>query len=80
MDSATPLRNGTGELRFSTISWTSRNNRIPAGSFDDSSNQTLLTFDNSTRIGDVLQFRYANSTVLEAGVYSGRVTYTLTMP
>jgi hypothetical protein len=80
MDSSTPLRNGTSELRFSTISWTSRSNRIPAGKFDDSSDQTLLTTDNPRNTGDVLQFRYANSSMLEAGVYSGRVTYTLTMP
>lgn len=79
-DSSLPLKNGSHQLLFSTISWTAQDNDIPAGSFNDSANQTLLIFDNSSLITDVHQFTYKNTDVLEAGTYTGRVTYTLTMP
>jgi hypothetical protein len=79
-DSSIPLKNGNSELPFNTIRWTAQDNDIPSGAFNGSNNQTLLTFINSRLITDVHQFEYANSVVLEAGVYTGRVTYTLTMP
>lgn len=79
-DSSVSLRNGNSELLFNTIRWTAQDNDIPSGTFNGSNNQALLTFTNSRLITDVHRFEYANSVVLEAGIYTGRVTYTLTMP
>jgi hypothetical protein len=79
-DSSTPLQNGNHTVPLSVISWTSQDGDIPAGRYDDSSNQFLLSFPNSQQISDQHRFFYDNADILEAGTYTGRVTYTLTMP
>jgi hypothetical protein len=79
-DSSAPLQNGNFAVPFSVIHWTSQDNDIPSGRYNDSSNQFLLSFDNSRQISDQLRFFYDNTGILEAGTYTGRITYTLTMP
>lgn len=79
-DSSIPLQNGNHTVPLSVISWTSQDDDIPAGRYDDSSNQFLLSFSNSQLISDQHRFFYDNADILEAGTYTGRVTYTLTMP
>lgn len=80
VNSSIPLRNGTHTTPFTSISWTARFNDIPAGRFDGSNNQFLFSFPNSRIILDRHRFFYDNADILEAGTYTGRVTYTLTMP
>lgn len=79
-DSSLPLQNGSHTVPLSVISWTSQDGDIPAGRYDGSSSQFLLSFDNSQLISEQHRFFYDNADVLEAGTYTGRVTYTLTMP
>ena len=80
VDSSTPLTNGSATLPFTEISWTSRDGDVPAGRYDGSNNQFLLSFPNSFLIRDFHRFSYDNTSILEAGTYTGRVTYTLSMP
>ena len=78
-DSSQPLSNGSSTVDFSTISWTARDGTIPSGTFNDDL-QTLVSFTNSKILQDWHQFSFANNLALEAGTYSGRVTYTISMP
>jgi len=80
VDSSIPLTNGAATLPFTEISWTSRDGDVPAGRYDGSNNQFLLSFPNSFLIRDSHRFSYENTSILEAGTYTGRVTYTLSMP
>ena len=80
VDSSTPMTNGSAILPFTTISWTSRDGDVPAGRYDGSSNQFIVSFPNSFLIRDSHRFSYDNTSILEAGTYTGRVTYTLSMP
>ncbi|MBB1059956.1 hypothetical protein [Marilutibacter spongiae] len=72
-------------IPFSEISWTSSGNGdsgaqpIPSGSFTGGE-QVLASFPANTWRESCMSFRYANSSVAAAGVYSGRVTYTLAAP
>lgn len=80
VDSSTPLTNGSASVPFTEISWQSRYGDVPAGRYDGSSNQFLMSFPNSFLILDYHSFRYDNTSILAAGTYTGRVTYTLAMP
>lgn len=79
---------GTTIIPFSTISWTSDSagssvGDITDGVFSGGATQTLLTassINNGLRIENILVFTYANSTIYPAGQYTGRVTYTATLP
>jgi hypothetical protein len=81
----TSLTNAAGDtIPFSQISWTSTGNGdasepIPAGTFSGGA-QTLTTFPVNTWRESCHGFRYANGVVVAAGVYSGRVVYTLSAP
>lgn len=80
-DSSTPLSNGTATIPFTDISWTSQDGDIPSGRFDGSSAQVIL---GSTRafyqVRDWHTFTYDNTRVLPAGIYTGMVTYTVSIP
>ena len=78
-NSSTPLSNGFATIPFSTISWTASDADIPSGVFNDGV-QTLVTFFNSRVILNFHTFQYSNASVLQSGTYTGRVTYTITMP
>lgn len=79
-NSATPLTNGGSTLPFTSISWTASDVDIPSGMFNSTASQLLVQFQNSRRIFNNHTFSYANTQVLAPGTYTGRVTYTLTMP
>jgi len=80
VDSSTPLTNGTHTTPFTSISWTAKDGNIPSGRYDGSSSQFLFSFPNSQEVKDKHRFFYDNAGILEVGTYTGRVTYTLTMP
>jgi hypothetical protein len=81
VNSSAPLTNATGEvLPFSQISWTSSDGSIPSGAFNTGAAQTLLNMTTSRQYESCHTFSYANTGVVAAGTYRGRVTYTLSMP
>lgn len=81
---------GSTIIPFSSISWTSYDKDttypgldIQDGTFTGSASQTLTDFyvtGGSLTMSNVLVFRYANSTLYPSGQYSGRVTYTASIP
>ncbi len=71
-------------IAFSQISWTSSGAgdsvaTIPSGTFNGGV-QTLYTTANNRWFESCLGFAYANSAVVPAGTYSGRVRFTLSAP
>lgn len=78
---------GGTTIPFSQISWLSTGNSedastpqpILAGAFTGAA-QTLASFPGNTWRESCHSFRYANDTVVAAGVYTGRVVYTLVAP
>jgi len=91
-DSSTPLNSGTATIPFTEISWASSTPgggpngclaapvTIPSGTFSGASGQSLVSFGASQRACVCAQFSYRNTGIVSAGTYTGRVTYTLTMP
>lgn len=81
VDSSTPLSNGTNTISFTNISWTARDGDIPSGNFNGSPAQVIL---GPTRarwlVRDWHTFYYNNIQVVPYGVYTGRVTYTVSVP
>ena len=78
------LTSGTTTIPFSQISWTSTANGnttpdIPAGSFNGGT-LTLRNIAAGNWVENCHTFAYANTTVVAAGTYTGRVTYTLSLP
>ena len=80
------LVNASGQqIPFSQISWTSSGNGdsgaqpFPAGSFNGAT-QVIGTIRRNQWAESCHTFRYANSSVVAPGTYSGRVTYTLSTP
>jgi hypothetical protein len=82
---------GSTIVPFTTVSWTSQNRDgsmldIPNGSFTGGASQTILNIANgqggtdSVTVTNVLIFSYGNATLYPAGSYSGRVTFTATVP
>lgn len=79
------LTSGVNTISFNNISWVSGGigdavATIPSGTFAAGSSQSLLTVGTNTWFESCLQFNYANSAVVPAGTFTGRVTYTLTAP
>lgn len=91
-DSSTPLTTGSATIPFTQISWTSSAPgggpngclaapvTIPSGTFSGGAGQSLVSIGTSQRACVCAQFSYSNSSVVSAGTYTGRVTYTLAMP
>ena len=84
--SAASLTNAAGDtIPFNQVSWTSTGNGdagaepIPGGTFTGGT-QTLGTFAGNTWDESCHTFAYANSSVVAAGTYTGRATYTLSAP
>jgi hypothetical protein len=80
------LVNAAGDtIPFSQISWTVSApgsdvpNVIPAGTFNGGT-QTLATVPANRHLENCHTYSYANSAVVAAGTYNGRVTYTLSSP
>jgi hypothetical protein len=81
------LTNATGQtIPFSQISWTSSGNRtngaepFPAGSFPAGGTLTVGSFRRNRWAESCHSFSYLNSAARPAGTYTGRVTYTLSVP
>jgi hypothetical protein len=80
------LTNATGEvIPFSEIQWASSGNgdagaTIAVGSFIPGGSLTLYTFPTNQWAEGCLSFSYKNTKIVAAGVYTGRVTYTLSTP
>jgi len=81
VDSSTPLSNGTDTIPFTSISWTAQGEDIPSGNFTGSSAQVILP---PTRafwlVRDWHTFFYNNTQIVPYGTYTGRVTYTVSVP
>ena len=78
------LSNGVSTIPFSQISWTSTANGnaaadLAAGTFNGGS-VTLATIAANTWVEDCFTFSYANASVLPSGTYTGRATYTISLP
>lgn len=78
------LTSGADTLPFNSISWTSTANGnagadIPAGTFTGGT-QLLRSIAPNSWVENCLTFSYANTSVVAAGAYQGRATYTLTAP
>ncbi len=74
---------GGTTIPFSQIYWTSTANGntnpdIAAGTFGGT--VTLATIAANTWVEDCLTFSYKNTNLVAAGVYTGRATYTLSLP
>lgn len=78
------LTSGGDTIPFNQISWTMSGNgdatfQFPNGTFSGGT-QTLATFPANTWKEQCMTFTYANSAVRAAGTYTGRATYTLSLP
>lgn len=78
------LTSGSNALPFSQISWVMSGAgdsvyQFPNGSFTGGT-QTLATVPANTWKEQCMTFTYANSVVPAAGTYTGRATYTLSLP
>lgn len=79
------LSNGLGDtLPFTSISWVSSGagdatTTIPSGTFTGAT-QTLYSVTRNNWFESCLAFRYANTALVPAGTFTGRVTYTLAAP
>jgi hypothetical protein len=77
---------GGQTIPFSQISWTSSGNRangaepFPAGSFPAGGTLTIGTIRRNRWAESCHSFSYLNTIVAPAGTYTGRVTYTLSVP
>lgn len=79
------LSNGLGDtLPFTSISWVSSGagdatTTIPSGTFTGAT-QTLYSVTRNNWFESCLAFQYANTALVPAGTFTGRVTYTLAAP
>lgn len=78
------LTSGTNSVPFSQISWVMSGNgdsvmQFPNGTFNGGT-QTLATFPANTWKEQCMTFSYANTVIPAAGTYTGRATYTLSLP
>jgi len=79
------LTSGASTIPFSQISWTSTAignpaPDIPAGTFTAGGTLTLRNIAAGNWVENCHTFSYANASVVAAGTYTGRVTYTLALP
>lgn len=79
-DSSIPLSNGASTLPFTQISWTTSDASIPGGTFSGAAGQLIVQFQTNFQLFNTHTFRYANTQILQPGTYTGRITYTVTMP
>jgi hypothetical protein len=83
---ATLVNAGGRTIPFSQISWTSAGNGdtgaqpFPAGTFVNGGTQAIGTISRNQWAESCHTFAYANSAVVAAGTFTGRVTYTLSAP
>ena len=81
VDSSIPLTNGVENIPFTEMSWTARDGDIPDGAYTGSTSQVILgPIIAAFVVTDRHRFSYANTQVVSAGIYTGRVTYTAAVP
>lgn len=78
------LTSGANTIPFNQISWEMDGNgdsnfQFPNGTFTGGT-QTLATLPRNTWKEQCMSFTYANTIIPAAGSYSGRATYTLSLP
>lgn len=79
------LTSGTDTIPFTQISWTSSANGttaapdIPAGTFAGGA-QFLVNVPSNRWLENCHTFSYANTAIAPAGIFTGRVVYTLVAP
>ncbi len=78
------LTSGSNSVPFNQISWVMSGNgdsvfQFPNGSFSGGP-QTLATLPANTWKEQCMIFSYANTVIPAAGTYTGRATYTLSLP
>lgn len=78
------LTSGSDTIPFSQVSWVMSGIgdaafQFPNGTFTGGT-QTLATFPANTWKEQCMTFSYANTVVPAAGTYTGRATYTLSLP
>jgi len=74
------LVSGANNIPFSTISWTTSDGDISAGTYPAPGSLVIATFPNCRRVSNNHTFRFSNTQVFPQGTYNGTATYTLTMP
>jgi hypothetical protein len=84
VSSPASLTSGGNTIPFTQISWSSTANGntapdIPAGTFNGGT-FTLANIAAGTWVENCHSFTYANTAVVAAGTYTGRVTYSLALP
>lgn len=80
VSSVAPLVNGADTLPFTNFSWTTSDGDIPAGTFNGTATQVLMSFQNNRAISNTHTFVYNNTPVLAPGTYTGQLVYTLSGP
>ena len=81
VDSSIPMTNGSQTIDFTEISWISTDGDIPSGTYSGATAQVILgPLLAAFLVTDTHTFEYANTSILEGGVYTGRVTYTAAIP
>lgn len=80
----TNLTSGTDTVPFSQISWTSTANGnttadLPAGTFTGTT-QALANIGRNTFVENCYTYSYKNQSVVAAGTFTGRATFTLAVP
>jgi hypothetical protein len=74
------LVSGADTIPYSTISWTTSDADIAAGTYLAPGTRTIATFANCHRVTNNHTFQFSNAQVYPQGTYNGVATYTLTMP
>lgn len=78
-DSSIPLEDGAGNtIPFSEIGWGGTGG-MPSGTFSNAADQVIMATSSSDFNG-AMSFYYKNILYIPSGVYTSRVTYTLSSP
>lgn len=81
VDSSSPLTSGPETLAFTEFYWDSSDTAdIPSGRFDGTASQLIADIPPPQRHEATLTFHFDNDVVVGAGTYTGRVTFTLSVP
>jgi hypothetical protein len=82
-DASQPMTNGLGnQIPYSQISWQGSGD-VPSGQFAGSATQIIMqqsAHKGRLKLNGAMAFFYGNTQFFPAGIYSGRVTYTLSAP
>jgi hypothetical protein len=74
------LTSGANNIPFDTISWTTSDADIAAGTYASPGTITLATFTNCRLVFNQHTFSFNNAQVYPSGTYNGTATYTVAMP